>query len=178
MNLYPYNAGHVMIAPRRHVGSLAEATPEELSETMALARRLESVMAEVYTPDGINMGLNLGKAAGAGVADHIHMHMVPRWVGDTNFMTTVGGTRVIPEDPVEACAKLKAQLSRNEAARRGRRATVRRRRPARPCPRPGRRRRRPGRHQPHPLRGDARAASGARPTGAGSGSASSAVRKA
>jgi ATP adenylyltransferase len=112
MNLYPYNAGHVMIAPRRHVGSLAEATPEELSETMVLARRLETVMAEVYTPDGINMGLNLGKAAGAGVADHIHMHMVPRWVGDTNFMTTVGGTRVIPEDPVEACAKLKAQLSK------------------------------------------------------------------
>jgi len=112
MNLYPYNAGHVMIAPRRHVGSLAEATPEELAETMALARRLESVMAEVYTPDGINMGLNLGKAAGAGVADHIHMHMVPRWVGDTNFMTTVGGTRVIPEDPVEACAKLKAALAK------------------------------------------------------------------
>jgi ATP adenylyltransferase len=112
MNLYPYNAGHVMIAPRRHVGSLAEATPEELSETMALARRLETVMAGLYTPDGINMGLNLGKAAGAGVADHIHMHMVPRWVGDTNFMTTVGGTRVIPEDPVEACAKLKAQLSK------------------------------------------------------------------
>ena len=112
MNLYPYNAGHVMIAPRRHVGSLAEATPEELAETMALARRLETVMAELYTPDGINVGLNLGKAAGAGVADHIHVHMVPRWVGDTNFMTTVGGTRVIPEDPVEACAKLKAALAR------------------------------------------------------------------
>jgi ATP adenylyltransferase len=112
MNLYPYNAGHVMIAPRRHVGSLAEATPEELSETMALARRLEAALAALYTPDGINMGLNLGKAAGAGVADHIHMHMVPRWVGDTNFMTTVGGTRVIPEDPVEACAKLKAALAK------------------------------------------------------------------
>jgi ATP adenylyltransferase len=112
MNLYPYNAGHVMIAPRRHLGRLAEATPEELSEMMVLARRLESVMAEVYAPDGINLGLNLGKAAGAGVADHIHLHMVPRWVGDTNFMTTVGGTRVIPEDPVEACAKLKAQLQK------------------------------------------------------------------
>lgn len=112
MNLYPYNAGHVMIAPRRHVGSLAEATPEELAETMTLARRLETVMAELYAPEGINLGLNLGKAAGAGVADHIHMHMVPRWVGDTNFMTTVGGTRVIPEDPVEACAKLKAALAK------------------------------------------------------------------
>jgi ATP adenylyltransferase len=112
MNLYPYNAGHVMIAPRRHLGSLAEATSEELSEMMALTRRLESVMARVYTPDGINLGLNLGKAAGAGVADHIHLHMLPRWVGDTNFMTTVGGTRVIPEDPVEACARLKAEIDK------------------------------------------------------------------
>jgi ATP adenylyltransferase len=112
MNLYPYNAGHVMIAPRRHVGSLAEANTEELSEMMALSRRLETVMAEVYTPDGINLGMNLGKAAGAGVADHIHLHMVPRWVGDTNFMTTVGGTRVIPEDPAEACARLRAQLEK------------------------------------------------------------------
>lgn len=112
MNLYPYNAGHVMIAPRRHVGSLAEASADELSEVMALSRRMEAAMAQVYTPDGINMGMNLGKAAGAGVADHIHMHMVPRWVGDTNFMTTVGGTRVIPEDPVEACARLRAQLEK------------------------------------------------------------------
>ena len=112
MNLYPYNAGHVMIAPRRHLGSLAEATSEELSEMMALARRLESVMARVYTPDGINLGLNLGKAAGAGVADHIHLHMLPRWVGDTNFMPTIGGTRVIPEDPVEACARLKAEIDK------------------------------------------------------------------
>lgn len=112
MNLYPYNAGHVMIAPRRHVGSLAEATAEELAETMTLARRLETVMAEVYTPEGMNLGLNLGKAAGAGVADHIHLHMVPRWVGDTNFMTTMGGTRVIPEDPREACARLKAAFAK------------------------------------------------------------------
>ena len=92
--------------------SLAEATPEELSETMALARRLETVMAELYSAEAINVGLNLGKVAGAGVADHIHMHMVPRWAGDTNFMTTFGGTRVIPEDPVEACAKLKAALAK------------------------------------------------------------------
>ena len=112
MNLYPYNAGHIMIAPRRHVGSLAEARPEELEEMAGLARRMESVLAAVYTPDGINLGMNLGKAAGAGVADHIHLHMVPRWAGDTNFMTTLGGTRVIPEDPVEGCARLKAQLAR------------------------------------------------------------------
>jgi ATP adenylyltransferase len=112
MNLYPYNAGHVMIVPRRHVGSLAETTADELAEMMGLVRRMEAVMAEVYTPDGINVGMNLGKAAGAGVADHIHLHMVPRWVGDTNFMTTVGGTRVIPEDPIEACARLRARLEK------------------------------------------------------------------
>jgi ATP adenylyltransferase len=112
MNLYPYNAGHVMIAPRRHVGSLAEASAEERSEMMDLARRLERVLAEAYTPDGINLGMNLGKAAGAGVADHIHMHVVPRWAGDTNFMTTVGGTRVIPEDPAEACVRLRALLQK------------------------------------------------------------------
>jgi len=112
MNLYPYNAGHVMIVPRRHLGSLAEATAEERSELMTLAQRMESALAEVYTPDGINLGLNLGKAAGAGVADHIHLHMVPRWVGDTNFMTTLGGTRVIPEDPIEGCARLRAQLAK------------------------------------------------------------------
>jgi ATP adenylyltransferase len=112
MNLYPYNAGHVMIAPRRHVGSLAEASAEERSEMMDLARWLERVLAEAYTPDGINLGMNLGKAAGAGVADHIHMHVVPRWAGDTNFMTTVGGTRVIPEDPAEACVRLRALLQK------------------------------------------------------------------
>jgi len=106
-NLFPYNAGHVMLATARHVGSLGEATPEELSEMMALARRLEAVMAEVYRPDGLNLGMNLGRPAGAGVADHIHLHVVPRWTGDTNFMTVVGETRVIPEDPAEACARLR-----------------------------------------------------------------------
>jgi ATP adenylyltransferase len=107
MNLYPYNSGHVMVAPRRHVGSLSEATPEELAEVMALARRLEAVAAEVYHPDGANLGMNLGTAAGAGVADHIHLHFVPRWAGDTNFMTVAGETRVIPEDPREACRRLR-----------------------------------------------------------------------
>ena len=112
MNLYPYNAGHVMVAPRRHLGSLAEATAAELSEMMAVTRRLEAVLSEAYAPDGMNIGMNLGKAAGAGVADHIHMHVVPRWVGDTNFMTVAGGTRVIPEDPAEACLRLRALFSK------------------------------------------------------------------
>jgi len=107
MNLYPYNGGHVMVAPRRHVGSLQAATPDELSEIVALARKLEDVMREVYHPDGLNLGMNLGRSAGAGVADHIHLHVVPRWHGDTNFMTVTGNVRVIPEDPLKACARLK-----------------------------------------------------------------------
>ncbi len=107
MNLYPYTSGHVMVAPVRHVGSLGQASPEELAEMMALARRTEAVFAQAYRPDGLNVGMNLGKSAGAGVADHIHLHVVPRWNGDTNFMTVVGGTRVIPEDPLAACARLR-----------------------------------------------------------------------
>jgi ATP adenylyltransferase len=112
MNLFPYNGGHVMVAPKRHLGSLGEAAPEELAEMMALARRLEAAFLEVYKPDGINLGMNLGRAAGAGVADHIHMHLVPRWTGDTNFMTVVGGTRVIPEEPEQACQRLRPYFAR------------------------------------------------------------------
>ncbi len=112
MNLYPYNAGHVMVAPKRHVGSLADATAEELAEMMALVQRLEGVFRDVYMPDGMNVGMNLGRSAGAGVADHIHLHVVPRWNGDTNFMSVVGETRVAPEDPVKACARLRARFAR------------------------------------------------------------------
>jgi len=107
MNLFPYNSGHVMVAPLRHVADLRTASAEELAEMMALTRRLEGVMAEVYRPDGINLGMNIGRQAGAGVADHIHLHVVPRWVGDTNFMTVVGDTRVHPEDPARACQRLR-----------------------------------------------------------------------
>jgi ATP adenylyltransferase len=110
MNLYPYNAGHVLVAPARHVGSLGAASPEELSELMALARRLEEVLGAEYRPDGLNLGMNLGRSAGAGLPDHIHLHVVPRWAGDTNFMTTVGETRVIPEDPSEACLRLRKRF--------------------------------------------------------------------
>ena len=108
MNLYPYNSGHVMVAPRRHIAKLAASTPEELSEMTALAQKLESVLAEVYKPHGMNIGMNLGAAAGAGFADHIHLHMVPRWNGDSNFMTVVGETRVVPDDPLKACQRLRA----------------------------------------------------------------------
>ena len=112
MNLFPYSGGHVMVAPKRHVGSLAEATAEELAETILLARKLEQVFREEYRPDGLNLGMNLGRPAGAGVADHIHMHLVPRWTGDTNFMTVVGGTRVIPEEPQQACRRLRPYFAR------------------------------------------------------------------
>jgi ATP adenylyltransferase len=107
MNLYPYTSGHVMIAPYRHVKTLNEATAEELNEMMALARRLEDVMRQEYKPDALNMGMNLGRPAGAGVPEHIHLHVVPRWSGDTSFMTVVSGTRVMPEDPAEAAARLR-----------------------------------------------------------------------
>jgi ATP adenylyltransferase len=112
MNLFPYNGGHVMVAPSRHVGSLCEASADELAEMMSLAQKLEAVFREVYKPDGINLGMNLGRPAGAGVADHIHLHLVPRWTGDTNFMTVVGGTRVIPEEPEQACLRLRPFFAR------------------------------------------------------------------
>ena len=103
LNLFPYNSGHLMVVPNRHVGSLAEAHPEELSELIDLTRRSEMALAEAYQPHGFNMGINLGKPAGAGVLGHVHMHVVPRWNGDTNFMSVVGQTRVLPEElPVTA----------------------------------------------------------------------------
>jgi ATP adenylyltransferase len=112
VNLFPYSGGHVMVAPNRHIASLVEATTEELAEAMALARRIEQVFREEYKPDGINLGMNLGRPAGAGVADHIHLHVVPRWTGDTSFMTVVGGTRVIPEEPQQACRRLRPNFAR------------------------------------------------------------------
>jgi ATP adenylyltransferase len=107
MNRFPYSSGHVMVAPCRHIASLGEATAEELQEMLALAQRIESVLAQAYKPDGMNMGMNLGRAAGAGFADHIHLHLVPRWIGDANFMTSTAETRVIPEDPAQACLRLR-----------------------------------------------------------------------
>jgi ATP adenylyltransferase len=107
MNLYPYTSGHVMIAPHRHVSTLNDASPEELGEMMVLARQLEEAMRAAYRPDAMNLGMNLGRPAGAGVPEHIHLHVVPRWSGDTSFMTVVGGTRVMPEDPAEAAERLR-----------------------------------------------------------------------
>jgi ATP adenylyltransferase len=107
LNLYPYNNGHLMIVPRRHIATLAEATADELQELIGLTRRSEIVLTEAYAPHGLNVGINLGKAAGAGLADHLHIHVVPRWSGDTNFMTVVGIVRVLPETLDATAEKLR-----------------------------------------------------------------------
>ncbi len=97
MNRYPYNNGHLMVVPYRHTGDLTELTPAENQEIMAMLQQTLQVLTEAMTPDGFNIGLNLGKVAGAGVDDHLHFHIVPRWDADTNFMPVIGDTRVIPE---------------------------------------------------------------------------------
>ncbi|HEX8797637.1 MAG TPA: HIT domain-containing protein [Terriglobales bacterium] len=98
LNRFPYTSGHVMVVPYQHVSELHLCDPDALQEMMELAQRLEAVYREEYKPDGMNLGMNLGKAAGAGVAGHLHLHVLPRWIGDSNFMTVTGETRVHPED--------------------------------------------------------------------------------
>src|SRR5258707_14812220 len=110
LNLYPYTSGHLMIAPYAHIATLEEARPEALSEMIGLAARAERAFRTVYNAGGVNLGMNLGKAAGAGVAGHIHMHVLPRWPGDVNFMTTIAETRGLPEDLETAWEKLSAAL--------------------------------------------------------------------
>jgi ATP adenylyltransferase len=114
LNLYPYNSGHLMIVPDRHVADLATATPEELSELMRFTRRAEMAVTEAYAPQGINIGINLGRTAGAGIVGHLHVHLVPRWNGDTNFMSVVGNVRVLPEDLGSAAKKLRPIFGRLE----------------------------------------------------------------
>jgi ATP adenylyltransferase len=106
LNLYPYTSGHMMIAPYQHVATLTDAEPETLAEMMFLARRAERNLREIYRPDGFNLGMNIGASAGAGVAGHIHLHVLPRWTGDANFMTTVSETRVLPETLADTYEKL------------------------------------------------------------------------
>lgn len=97
LNRYPYTPGHVMIVPYAHVDELQKLPAEAAGEMMALSQRMETVLRELYRPDGINLGMNIGKAAGAGIAGHIHMHVLPRWVADANFVSVVGETRILPE---------------------------------------------------------------------------------
>jgi ATP adenylyltransferase len=112
LNLYPYNNGHLMVVPNRHVGTLATTTREEQAELMRLTRHAEIALTEAYAPQGINIGVNLGRPAGAGVVDHLHLHLVPRWNGDTNFMTVVGNVRVLPEDLGESAKRLRPIFER------------------------------------------------------------------
>ena len=106
LNRYPYNNGHVLIAPKRHVADLSDLSAEELRELFSLVALGTRVLGETYSPQGFNVGINLGKAAGAGIADHLHVHLVPRWGGDTNFMTSVHDTRVLPESLLETRERL------------------------------------------------------------------------
>jgi ATP adenylyltransferase len=112
LNKYPYNNAHMMVVPNRHAPNLASLSAEEQAELMTLTRHAEIALTEAYAPHGINIGINLGKAAGAGVLDHLHVHLVPRWNGDTNFMTAIGNTRVLPEDLGESAKRLRPIFER------------------------------------------------------------------
>lgn len=110
-NRYPYNNGHVLIAPRRHVADPALLSGEEMREIMSLLALGTKAISEEYSPRGFNVGMNLGKAAGAGIPDHLHLHVVPRWEGDTNFMTSVLSTRVLPESLEQTHRRLSARFA-------------------------------------------------------------------
>ncbi len=110
MNRYPYANGHVMVVPVRHVGKIDELSDGELLDMMGLVRLLSSVLRETVHAEGLNIGINMGKPAGAGLEEHLHIHMVPRWVGDTNFMPVLGETKVISEHLYETYRKLKEKV--------------------------------------------------------------------
>lgn len=107
MNLYPYNNGHLMVTPYQHTNALEDLSDETLQELMRFTKKSLAALRKAFKPEGINVGLNLGKAAGAGIDDHLHFHVVPRWGGDTNFITVVSGVRVVPEDLGETYRQLK-----------------------------------------------------------------------
>ena len=110
LNSFPYTSGHVMVVPFAHLDELQKLPEAAAKEMMALSQTMEHVLRQVYTPDGINLGMNIGRAAGAGVAGHVHMHVLPRWVGDTNFMTVTGESRVLPEALEETWRRLRTSL--------------------------------------------------------------------
>src|SRR5215472_9711935 len=114
LNAFPYNNGHLMVVPYRHEATLSGLPDQDAQELMVAARRAERALRAVYRPDGLNLGVNLGESAGAGIAEHLHLHAVPRWVGDTNFMTVVGETRVLPEMLAESWRRLREALSADE----------------------------------------------------------------
>jgi ATP adenylyltransferase len=114
LNLYPYTTGHLLITPYAHVANLDQLPLETLTEMMGLAQRAQSALKKCYNPEGYNLGMNLGRCAGAGVADHLHLHLLPRWSGDVNFMTVVGETRVQPEDLFTSYDKLAAFFPKSQ----------------------------------------------------------------
>jgi ATP adenylyltransferase len=116
LNAYPYSNGHVLVAPYRHEGDLLALDEPTTGELMAAVRRLVGALRRAYRPEGFNVGANLGRVAGAGFGDHLHLHVVPRWAGDTNFMSTTAGTRVIPESLEETARRLRAALAEPGAA--------------------------------------------------------------
>jgi ATP adenylyltransferase len=111
LNRYPYNGGHLMVVPYKQASDLHELTDEELGDLMKLTRRCQEVLRKVMRPEGFNIGLNIGRSAGAGIAEHIHMHIVPRWNGDTNFMPVIAGATVVPEALTDLTVKLRAAFA-------------------------------------------------------------------
>ena len=114
INAFPYTSGHVMVVPYQHLDQLQNLPDGAAQEMMALCQKTEAVLRELYHPEGVNLGMNIGKAAGAGIAGHIHMHVLPRWVADANFMTVVGETRVLPESLDQTFTRLKQKFSEGE----------------------------------------------------------------
>jgi ATP adenylyltransferase len=110
LNIYPYTSGHLMVVPYDHLADLDSTAKNTSDEMMDLTKTAQAAISEVYSPDGVNLGMNIGKAAGAGVDGHIHMHVLPRWVGDVNFMTAIGQTRTIPETLQTTYEKLKSRM--------------------------------------------------------------------
>jgi ATP adenylyltransferase len=110
LNNYPYNGGHVMVVPYRQVPGLEDLTDEETLELMQVAKRVQSAIRRTMKPDGFNLGLNLGRVAGAGIVEHLHLHIVPRWLGDTNFMPVIAGTGVLPQALREVAARLREAI--------------------------------------------------------------------
>jgi ATP adenylyltransferase len=117
MNRFPYNSGHLMVAPRKHSGDLDDLTPEELSDLSVHLRSVVSILRRAMNPQGFNIGMNIGQIAGAGVTDHLHFHVVPRWSGDTNFMPIVGDTTVVPEALKKTYGKLLSVVNKADRER-------------------------------------------------------------
>ena len=117
LNSFPYTSGHVMVVPFAHLAELSALAQPAAHEMMDLSQKMETVLRQVYSPDGVNLGMNIGRAAGAGVAGHIHMHVLPRWVGDTNFMTVTGETRVLPESLEVTYDRIRAAIRDDATSR-------------------------------------------------------------